>query len=52
MLSVDEGKKAVQFARDVVENHVKTGTTLPSVVGEMFEKKTRCIFDNTHISKS
>jgi len=39
MLSVDEGEKAVEFARNVVENHVKTGTAPPSVVGEMFEKK-------------
>ena len=39
MFRVDEGEKAVQFARDVVENHVKTGTAPPSAIGEMFEKK-------------
>ena len=39
MLSGDEGKKAVQFARSVVDSHVKTGADPSSVVGEMFEKK-------------
>jgi uncharacterized protein (TIGR00296 family) len=39
MLSISEGKKSVQFARAVVDNYVKTGTTLSSVVGEMFGKK-------------
>jgi len=39
MLNVDEGKKAVQFARDIIENHVETGTIFSSVVGKPFEKK-------------
>lgn len=39
MLSLEDGRKAVQFARDVVEEYVKNKNISPSDIGETFDQK-------------
>jgi len=39
MLTVDEGKKAVQFARDIVESYVKNKKIRSSDLGEFFNQE-------------
>ena len=39
MLSLEKGKKAVSFARDVIENHVKNKSTSSIDLNEVFNEK-------------
>ena len=39
MLSLEDGRKAVQFARDVVEEYVKNKNTSSSDIGEAFDQE-------------
>jgi len=47
MLSLEEGKKAVKLARDVVEQYVKNNTTTPSELKDNFLEK-QGVFTTIH----